>query len=151
AGSAQETFIAPRTPLEEVLAGIWADVLGLEQFGIHDNLFALGGHSLLATQVISRVRGAFQVELPLRSLFEHPTVAGLAGQIAAVLCATPAPPLAAIVPVPREGPIPLSSGQQRLWFLDQFEPDSTVYTMPIAVQLAGPLDVTALGRSVDEI
>ena len=74
----EEAFVAPRTPVEEVVAGIWAEVLGMEQVGIHDNFFELGGHSLKATQVVSRVREAFQVELPLRSLFESPTVAELA-------------------------------------------------------------------------
>jgi acyl carrier protein len=77
-----EPFIAPRTPVEEMLAGIWGDVLGLKEIGIHDNFFELGGHSLLATQVMSRMRKAFQVELSLRSLFEMPTIAGLAIRIA---------------------------------------------------------------------
>jgi non-ribosomal peptide synthetase component F len=79
------SFVAPRTPVEEALAGIWADVLGLTQLGIHDNFFALGGHSLLASQVLSRVRHRFQVELPLRVLFEAPTLVGLAGAVAQCL------------------------------------------------------------------
>jgi acyl carrier protein len=74
--------VAPRTAVEQVLAGIWSQLLKLEQIGIHDNFFDLGGHSLLATQVISRVRGTLQVELPLRALFENPTVASLAVKVA---------------------------------------------------------------------
>jgi acyl carrier protein len=74
----EENFVPPRTPLEEVVAGVWAEVLRLEQIGVHDNFFTLGGHSLLATQVIARLREAFQIELPLRHVFETPTVAGLA-------------------------------------------------------------------------
>jgi acyl carrier protein len=74
----EESFVAPNTPIEEMLAGIWCDVLGLKAVGIHDNFFELGGHSLLATQVMSRLRNAFKVEMPLKSLFEKPTIAGLA-------------------------------------------------------------------------
>jgi acyl carrier protein len=80
----EEAFVAPRTPVEEVLAGIWAEVLRLDQVGIHDNFFELGGHSLLATQVISRIRESFQAEMPLRSLFERPTVAGLVERLEAL-------------------------------------------------------------------
>ncbi len=152
-----EDYVAPRTPVEETLAGVWAQVLGLPQVGIHDNFFEIGGHSLLATRLISRLREVFQVEVPLRTLFEAPTIAAQATQVehARRTPATQAPPLR---PLPRnpdggrgDGALPLSFAQQRLWFLDQLEPDSPFYNIPEAVRLAGPLDVDALQRSLDEI
>jgi amino acid adenylation domain-containing protein len=144
-----ETFVACRTPTEELLAEIWGQVLGVERVGIHDNFFHLGGHSLLATQVVSRVREAFQVEMPLRCMFEAPTVAGLAEKIAASRGAgLQAPP---IVPVPRDGELPLSFAQQRLWFIDQLDPGNSVYNFPVAVRLMGPLNVVALKQSLNEI
>jgi alpha-ketoglutarate-dependent taurine dioxygenase/acyl carrier protein len=147
----KQTFASPRTPIEEVLAGIWAQVLGCEPVDIHDNFFDLGGHSLLATQVISRVRSAFQVELPLRCLFESPTVAELAESIEAIAKAgqrLQAPP---ILPVPRDGKLPLSFAQQRLWLLDQLEPNNTAYNMPAALRLVGSLNIAALEQSFNEI
>ena len=144
-----QVFVACRTPTEELLAAIWSQVLGIERVGIYDNFFQLGGHSLLATQVVSRIREAFQVEMPLRRLFEAPTVAGLAESVdvgrGAGLQASP------IVPVPRSGELPLSFAQQRLWFIDQLEPGSSVYNFPAAVRLKGPLNVAALKKSLDEI
>jgi len=142
--------VAPRSPAEELLAGIWERVLGVEGIGAHDNFFALGGHSLLATQMISRVRDAFAAELPLRALFEAPTVAGLAARIEAARSepGAAAPPL---VRVPRDGRLPLSFGQQRLWFLDQLEPGSAAYNMPAAVRLEGELDPAALAGALSEV
>ena len=146
-----ESFVAPRTPVEEVLAGIWGEVLGVKRIGIYDNFFGLGGHSLLATQVISRACNTFHAELPLRSLFESPTIAALAGRIEAV-CRTEqglqVPPLR---PVSREESLPLSFAQQRLWFLDQWSPGSSVYNIPAAFHLTGPLNRVALEQSLNEI
>ncbi len=143
-------FVAPRTPAEELLAGIWATVLGVERVGVYDHFFELGGHSLLATQVVSRVRDAFGVELALRTLFATPTVVGLAEELKAALAAgaEPAPPLLAVERTPD---LPLSFAQQRLWFLDQMVPDNPFYNIPTAYRLGGPLEVGALERALGEI
>ncbi|HVB55147.1 MAG TPA: amino acid adenylation domain-containing protein [Candidatus Acidoferrales bacterium] len=144
-----QAFVACRTPTEELLAEIWSQVLGVKRAGIYDNFFQLGGHSLLATQVVSRIREAFQVEIPLRSMFETPTVAGLAENIDLSRgTGLQAPP---IVPVPRKGELPLSFAQQRLWFIDQLEPGNSVYNFPAAVRLKGPLNMLALRQSLNEI
>jgi amino acid adenylation domain-containing protein len=147
----EKTFAPHRTPIEEVLAGIWAQVLGCESVDIHDNFFDLGGHSLLATQVMGRLRSVLQVELPLRCLFESPTVAGLAESIEATMKAgqkLKAPP---IVPVPRDGTLPLSFAQERLWLVDRLEPNNTAYNMPAALRLVGLLNIAALEQSFNEI
>jgi acyl carrier protein len=143
--------LAPRTLVEELLAGIWSEVLGVERPGVDDNFFELGGHSLLATQVVSRLRSAFQIELPLRELFEEPTVAGLAVRVERAMrtgAGLSAPPL---VPVARQGALPLSFAQQRLWFLDQFAPNGSAYNIPVALRVQGALDVGVLRRSLEEI
>jgi amino acid adenylation domain-containing protein len=149
--STEESYLAPRTPVEEVLAGIWAELLGLERVGAGGNFFDLGGHSLLATRVASRLRGAFGVEMPLRDLFEAPTLADLATRVEAALRTGGdrlAPPL---VPVPREGPLPLSFAQQRLWFIDQLEPGKAHYNIPVALRIDGPLNAGVLAQSLGEI
>ncbi len=144
-------YVAPRTHIEEMLVGIWAEVLGDTQVGIHDSFFDLGGHSLLATRVISRVREAYQVDLPLRHLFEALTVAGLAERIETAMRAEPGLSAPPIKPVSRDGNLPLSFAQQRLWFIDQMEPGNPSYNMPIAVRLTGALNVVALEASLNEI
>lgn len=150
-GQGTRRFVAPATATEEILAGLWADVLKHEEIGTQDNFFDLGGHSLLATQVMSRLRKALGVELPLRALFEAPTIARLASAVEAARrtdSGEQAPPLTAI---PRTGPIPLSFAQQRLWVLAQLEPDSAAYHIPIALRVKGALDIGALERSVGEV
>ncbi|MDZ7269872.1 MAG: amino acid adenylation domain-containing protein [candidate division KSB1 bacterium] len=146
----EEDFIAPRTPVEEILAGIWSQVLRVGKVGAFDNFFDLGGHSLLATQVVSRVRDVLRVELPLRDIFEFPTLAGLAEKIEILSAAqgVEAPP---IRPVPRTPELPLSFAQQRLWFLDQLEPNSPFYNIPEAVRLTGGLEAALLEKSLNEI
>ncbi|MET0399016.1 MAG: amino acid adenylation domain-containing protein, partial [Longimicrobiaceae bacterium] len=142
--------VAPRTTTEEVLAGIWAEVLGLERVGVEDGFFELGGHSLLATRVVSRVRELFGVEVPLRAVFEGPTVAELAGRVEEIRRAG-APALPPVVPAGRTGALPLSFAQERLWFIDRLEPGSALYNIPVARRLGGALDEAALERALGEV
>ena len=146
-----DKYLAPRNQIEELLAQIWAQVLKLELVGIHDNFFELGGHSLLATQLVSRIRSIFKVELPLRELFARPTVAELAqsiGQLQQQDLELVSPP---ILPRAENAQLPLSFAQQRLWFLDQLEPNSAVYNIPIALRLVGTLNQVALEQSLYDI
>ncbi|HZG43283.1 MAG TPA: condensation domain-containing protein, partial [Longimicrobium sp.] len=149
-GSAEEQSAAPGTPVEEVLAGIWAEVLRLERVGVNDNFFELGGHSLLATRVASRVRAVFFIELPLRALFEGPTVAEMAARVDELRRAE-LPVLPPVVPARRTGALPLSFAQERLWFIDRMEPGSAAYNIPVAWRLGGALDEAALERSLGEV
>ncbi len=148
AETAAAESIAPRTPLEARLAAIWAGVLGRERVGVLDDFFALGGHSLLATRLVSRVREALGVELPLRALFEAPTVAALAARIGQESQAGSTAPL---VPRPRTGELPLSFAQERLWFLDRLQPGSAAYNIAGGVRLAGRLSVAALAAALAAI
>jgi len=141
------TFVAPRIPEEELLARICANVLHRERVGIHDNFFDLGGHSLLATQVVAQVRAVFAVELPLQTLFEQPTVAGLAELLRLAQQAGVREQHPPLLPQPRGAVLPLSFAQQRLWFLAQLAPTSTVYHLPYALRLRGALDRVALARA----
>ncbi|NBC46059.1 amino acid adenylation domain-containing protein, partial [Corallococcus exiguus] len=145
---ASHAYEAPATPLEEKLAALWSEVLRVPTVGRTDNFFELGGHSLLATQLVARVRAAFDVELPLRALFEAPTIATLAEKLQRVSTGTRLPPLTR---VRTEGPQPLSFAQQRLWFLDQLAPDDASYNLPVALRLLGRLDVEALRRAFEAL
>src|SRR5258706_5917242 len=147
-----ENYFVPRTPVEEILATIWAGILMLDKVGIHDNFFQLGGHSLLATQVISRVNDTFAIGLPLRRLFETPTIAGLAASIDASLTAkSDTQSIPPMVPRARTCDAPLSFAQQRLWFLDRLDPDSATYNVPAAFRIEGVLNVRALEQSLSEV
>jgi amino acid adenylation domain-containing protein len=141
---------APRTPDEELLAGIWAGLLGRERVGIHDDFFALGGHSLLATRAVARISRVFGVDLPLAALFQAPTVARLAERIAAASRAEAAPPVRPVARVAGED-LPLSFAQRRLWFLEQLQPGTALYNVPGEVRLAGRLDVPALAAAFGEV
>ncbi|HEX8920016.1 MAG TPA: condensation domain-containing protein, partial [Pyrinomonadaceae bacterium] len=145
-----ESYLTPRTPVEETLKSIWEGILKVNGIGVNDNFFDLGGHSLLATQVISRVREAFQAEIPLRTLFEKPTIASLAEAVDVALKSEQesfAPPL----PISRDTHLPLSFAQQRLWFLDQLVPGNPFYNVDTTSRLTTELDVDALEQSLNEI
>ncbi|MDR3080512.1 MAG: amino acid adenylation domain-containing protein, partial [Streptomyces sp.] len=142
--SSGEGFVAVSGTTEELVAGIWAGVLGLDRVSVTDSFFELGGHSLMATQVISRIREVLGVELAMSVLFESPTVRGLAAAVAQA-SGTVAPPMAV---ADRTRPLPLSFAQQRLWFLDQLDPGSTEYNVALPVLLDGVLDVAALGAAL---
>jgi amino acid adenylation domain-containing protein len=144
-------YEAPRGPIDEALAATWAELLGKDRVGIRDNFFDLGGHSLLAAQVQARVRDLFGVELPLRDMFDVPTVAGLAGRIEAALRAGSELDSPPITPVAHDGLVPASFAQQRLWLLDQLDPQSAAYNIATAVRLVGELDPGALGQALNEV
>ena len=142
---------APLTEIEEIVAATWADVLRLPSVGADQDFFDLGGHSLLATQVVSRVWQALGVALPLRAMFEEPTVERLARRVESLMRSGPAeatPPLKALA---RTGPIPLSFSQQRLWFLDQLNPNTSTFNLPYTMRITGPLDIEALRAAFEAV
>ncbi|MDQ3604572.1 MAG: condensation domain-containing protein, partial [Gemmatimonadota bacterium] len=137
----------PATPTEELLAGVYGRLLGVELVLRDDHFFQLGGHSLLATQLVSRVREVFAVELPLRAVFESPTVSGLAQRIDQGQRGVED----AIALVDREGRLPLSYAQERLWFLDRLDPGKATYNVPVALRLEGELDESALAWALGQV
>ncbi|MDA3280573.1 pyoverdine non-ribosomal peptide synthetase PvdD [Pseudomonas aeruginosa] len=146
ASLSQQAYRAPGSELEQRIAAIWSEILGVERVGLDDNFFELGGHSLLATRVISRVRQEQQLDASLKTLFERPVLEAFAQGLERTTDAVSTIPLA-----DRQQPLALSFAQERQWFLWQLEPESTAYHIPSALRLRGRLDVDALQRSFDSL
>jgi acyl carrier protein len=146
----EAVYVPPRNPVEELLVSVWADMLGVERVGIHDSFFDLGGHSLLATQLVSRLGAAFGREISLTDIFERPTVAGLAEKLALLRDARGAA-LPPVLPTPPAEYLPLSFGQEAYWSPEQGGADNVLNNTPLALRLAGELDVEAMRRSLTEL
>nr|WP_253949727.1 non-ribosomal peptide synthetase [Nocardia terpenica] len=141
-------YRAPATPVEEIIATTFADVLGIDRIGVDDDFFALGGNSLLATRIVARAGAALGIRIPVRMLFEAPTVAALATKVergSGERLRTP------LIAGPRPERIPLSFAQQRMWFLNQFDTAASVYNIPAAIRLSGALDAAALQQAVADL
>jgi amino acid adenylation domain-containing protein/non-ribosomal peptide synthase protein (TIGR01720 family) len=145
------TFVAPRTPIEEMLASIWANILRVEEVGIHDNFFTLGGHSLLAAQIIARMRVSLGVELSFSRLLEFPTIASLAHIVEEARQQEVRPQALPLQPMKRNQTIPLSFSQEQLWFLQQLAAEESVYNEPCTIRLKGAINVDALEKALNEI
>jgi amino acid adenylation domain-containing protein/non-ribosomal peptide synthase protein (TIGR01720 family) len=151
ARDARRVYVAPRNETEQVIAEVWQNLFGINEVSITDHFFEMGGHSLLATQLVSRLRQRLRVEIPLRSIFEAPTIAELAVRIDEARRAKPHDATAAIKRAANNGHIPLSFAQKRLWIIDQVEPGNIAYNLPTAVRLNGRLNIDALEQSLSEI
>jgi len=143
--------VMPRTAMEESLAGIWSQVLGIHAVGVHNNFFDLGGHSLLAIQVMARINDALKVNFSLRALFETPTIAGLAERVETALLAASDEPSQRIEVVSRQESLPLSFSQENLWLFEQLSPGTSTYTVSNTVHIQGPLISSALQDTVNEV
>ncbi len=138
----------PRTPTEDLLSAIWAEVLKVDRISRQDNFFELGGHSLLAMQIVSRIQMRFQVTLPMRAVFEAPTIAELSATIQEMRQGPSSSTWPPLQTVDRTPPLPLSFAQQRLWFLEQLEGSSPTYNLSEATRLSGVLHVEALEQAL---
>jgi acyl carrier protein len=148
----EKAFAAPRTEVEKAFAEIWIKILKVDRVGIHDNFFELGGHSLLVAYLVSRIREAFNLELPIRKVFEEPTIAELAGWVEKKAEHPPAGnTLPAILPVPRGEHLPASFGQVQLWLLEQLYPDLAMYNSPKVICIAEPVNAKALEKAFNEV
>ena len=147
----EESFVAPRNPIEEKLAAIWADLLGFEQIGVNDNFFNLGGHSLIVAQILSRVRDSFQVELSFANIFANPTVAGLASVIQQHELLEQKLQSPAIQRISRAGMLPVSFAQERVYFIQEVAPENTAYQAQATLRFQGHLDVIVLKKCLSEI
>ena len=156
----KEEYVGPRNGIEEQVGEIWAKTFGVERVGMNENFFELGGHSLLATQVVARISDGLGVEIGLRRLFERPTVAGVAEAVAEALEqqqreaggeGRSGEKMPGLVRVSREQSLPLSFAQERMWFIDQLEPGSATYNIPVGYLLKGILNKEALKQSLNEI
>ena len=150
-GVADSDFVAPRNSTEEVLAGIWADLLEVEEVGIFSNFFDLGGHSLLAGRVLARVASVFHVSLPIRALFEASTVEALARRIDEARAMQSTEPRPEIARVERDGPQAISILQEHVLRIERELPGLPQFNLPFAYRLQGPLNVPALERSLVEV
>ncbi len=148
----EEQYEAPRGPIEQSIAQWYCEILGLTRVGIRDHFFELGGHSLLAVQLVSRLREMFRCDIPLRLFFENPTVAGLAETIQSILQGkTGKEVIPSIIPAPKDRPLPLSSSQERIYFLHKLAPQSAAYNIPVAIRLQGQLNKQALEESLNQL
>ena len=143
-------LVLPQTPEEEQMAQVWRDILGLEQVGIYHNFFELGGHSLLATRLASAIRQKLQVDFPLRDIFTHNTIHDLVRHLNSEQFALPQV-IPHLKPVSRDQPLAVSYAQQRMWFLDRLNPGSSIYNIPLAIQMRGDLNPVLLGKAIETV